>query len=96
MPLFMITVIGKIFQMPLSWTAAIELPVLYFLFWLRKKLWEKKNRREGVGHGVTAGHRFPSGTATCHFRASFISVEFNYKENRCLGLKKVDLLFLKL
>ena len=75
---------------------AIELPVLYFLFCMRKKLWEKKSKREGVGHDVIVDHCLLPGTTICHFHASFISVEFNYTENRCLGLKKVDLLFLKL
>ena len=63
-------------------------PVLYFLFWLRKKLWEKKSEREGVGHDVTVDHRLLSRTATCHFCALFILVEFNYKENRCLGFEE--------
>ena len=54
MSLFMITVTG------------IEIHVLYFLFWLRKKLWEKKNGREGVGHGGMP------------FLRLFILVEFNY------------------
>ena len=62
-------------------TMAIELCVAYL---------------EGVGHSVIAGHCLPSGTEACHFRVFFISVEFNNKENWCLELKKVDLLFLKL